>query len=273
VILGSEANPEGDPTRVLAVVLIVVGLLAVVAVGWLVWLMRARIKFAAALQQYDFAKALDLGAKLPRVLARRPICRYGMSLAALGQGDRQRAVAELEKLYGDAPHFKAAALTLSLLYLDEGQLASALELAQRTASELKKDPLPRVLLARTYERLDQLDDAQRAAAEALALDREDAGAWTVTALVAGRRGDYEQADHCIATALEHAPGDPYVLAVQAKLAVAQHGAQKSRELIDAALAAIQASPFNIMKTEAAQLRAYSQSPDQPAGGLAPSTVR
>ncbi len=248
---------------------VVVATLFAIGAIWCIRSFRAQRSVYAALRQHDFPKALELGAKLPRRLARRPSWRYTLGIAALAAGDRTRAVADLEQLLRDVPNFRAGILALAAIYLDEGRLDAAIELAEQATRLLPKDPDAWCSLARAYERTDRLEDAQRAIEQALRADSEDGSAWGVAALLAARREDAESAQRLLEKALEHGPGSPLVLFIQAKLAVAERGVNESRELIEAALTAIEVNPFAVMKTETNELSALTMagrpSADLPSG--------
>lgn len=218
-----------------------------------------------ALQLHEFERVLELGRAKPKIVARNHLLRHNMALAAELTGDRQRAIAELEQLRHDKPWFKLPWLVLGALYLDEGQPERALALAEQTERELRKDPTPPLLAAQALQRLGRLDEAQAALDRTLAIEPLVGEAHALAARIALDRTSVSQAEALIERAHQLAPGDAYVLVVQAWITVARGDAEPARRAVEQAIEAVRANPFALLSREVAALQERLETLE--AGGM------
>ena len=172
-----------------------------------------------------------------------------MALVEALAGDRAVAVASLEELILARPTFLLPRITLSMLYLDQGDSERALAVAQEASRRAANDPWPAVLEARALRRLGQLGEAQTAVDRALRLDPELGSVQAIAGALSLDRGDFAAAESRLRRAIQLSPGDGLVLSIRAELAVATGSQDRAREAVQEALAALRSNPFSIANTE------------------------
>jgi heat shock protein HtpX len=214
---------------------------------------KLRATVAVAFQVHDFQRVLKLAASSPREFARDHILRYNAALAQAISGDRERAVAEFERLWCDHPRFCLGGLTLSLLLLDADRPGRALDVARRVAERLPRDAGARLLEARALKRLERLEEAQHACDRALELEPHDGTCHAIEAAIALEEGEFSRARELIDKALELAPGDSYGLLVRAEVTLLTEPFEDPRPAIDEALSAIRTNPLVFLSADVARL--------------------
>ncbi len=223
---------------------------------------KLRGEMTIAMQVDNWQRVLDIGRSAPAIVARDPWLRYHIAFARAICADRTEAIAEFEELWKDDPGFPISAITLSALLLDSDQPERALAAARGAAERLPSDPATYVLVARTQRRLGQYEGAREASRRALALDPNEGAAHAAAALSLDV-GEFSQAQQSIATALELAPGAPYVLLVRAEIAIRTQ-AGDPRTAFDEAVAVIRSNPMAFYRADVARLEQALAKRGEPA---------
>jgi putative PEP-CTERM system TPR-repeat lipoprotein len=122
---------------------------------------------------------------------------FGQALAMFADGQLDKAIELLEGIDDESAPFHRTAL-LALAYLQKGQTAKALSLAESAAPNKRDQVASANLLATVYLAAGSLDQAFEQATLALELNAENIDALTNLAQIEGRRGDHDAA----VTALE-----------------------------------------------------------------------
>jgi tetratricopeptide (TPR) repeat protein len=208
---------------------------------------------AIALQVHDFRRALELCAAAPKVVRRAHLLRYQQAIAHAVSGNREAAIALLERLWSDKPRFPLSALALGELLLDTDRAERAAEIAKSVAPRLRRDPAPPLLEARGMRRLGRIDEAQAACDRALAIDPDNGSVNAVAAALALDRGETERAQALMERALELAPGDAYLLVVRAEIALQGDADEQARLAVSLAVEAIRANPLVFLQVETKRL--------------------
>jgi tetratricopeptide (TPR) repeat protein len=220
---------------------------------------------AIAMQVHDFRRVLDIGRSSPAAVARDPWLRYHVAFARAVCEDREASIAEFQELWQEEPGFPISAITLAVLLLDADQPERALEVARGAAGRLPHDPATHLLVARSQRRLGRLDEAREACERALALEADDGAVHAVAAALALDEGEFFEAQQSIASALEFAPGAPYVVLVRAEVAIKTQLLGDPRTAVDEALAVIRSNPFAFYDADVQRLeQAFAEWQQQPA---------
>jgi len=228
-------------------------------IGVVVWLQRTqrrrklRHAMAVAFQLHDFRRALELGKQSPRVVARDHVLRYNFALALALCGDRPAAIAMLQGLWQDKPHFPLTAFALAELLLDASEPERALDVAKAVVQRLPRDAGTHALEARIRRHLGQLDEAQAACDRVLALEPEDGTGHGIAAAIALDRGDLAGAQGSIAQALTASPGEAHLLMIHAEIALQTQPLEAARIKVEHALATVRANPLAFLQSDISRL--------------------
>jgi Zn-dependent protease with chaperone function/Tfp pilus assembly protein PilF len=253
-VIAPLAGLEGSPLFVLYPLL-----LAGVSIAGGTWMQRIQLarklrgEMAIAMQVHDFQRVLDIGRSAPAALAADPWLRYNIAFARAICGDRTEAIAEFDELWRDQPGFPISAMTLAALLLDADEPDRALAAARGAAGRLPHDSTAQVLVARSLRRLGRLNEARHACELALALDAGDGAAHAVAAALALDDGDCSHAQKSIETALDLAPGAPYIALVRAEITLKTQTDVDPQAAFDEAIAVIRSNPFAFYRADVGRL--------------------
>lgn len=194
-----------------------------------------------AIRAHDFARGVELYAKLPPRVRRRPIPRFHFALCLARARGVRAGVAALEALARDRPRFRLARIWLARLTLDTNP-DRTVTLARKLARELPKDPNPPALEAGALRRLGRHDAALRAIERAHRLDRHHR-LHGLEVSVRLHAGDCRGARRALQLARTHAPGDAATLLAIADVAVETGTLEAGRAALDDAQRAHKTSPL------------------------------
>jgi tetratricopeptide (TPR) repeat protein len=197
-------------------------------------------KIIIAIQRGDYPKALSLAESNPAVVSRDSKLRYNYALVRIVLGRREEALSDLERLRRDDPGFKMTWLLLIDVYTDEGEYASALELAAQLRRDLPGHPAGPQAESWLLRRVGRLDEAETRARDVLRIDPKSAKAYLALAAVAFDRGDLAGAAERLARAERLTPGSVAAALLAAEIALATNAAGAEA----AVLQAIKASKNN-----------------------------
>jgi tetratricopeptide (TPR) repeat protein len=229
---------------------------------------RGIVPIRRALENHEFATAVQLGHARPKLLARNPQMAYTIAIVDAIHGDHEAGTRDLERLVVDYPRFALPRLGLCMLYLDRGDALRALAIAEAAEQGFSKDPLPSILKARALRRLARVAEAQESVSRALRLDPREAGAHAMQAIISLDLGQHVAAQSSLSHALDLAPGDAFVLvhAAEVRLALGTH--TQADQAIREAIKAVRANPFSVLETEVAWLSDQLRRSESELGMLA-----
>jgi len=218
---------------------------------------KLRGEVAVAFQVHDFRRVLEIGKSATAAVARDPQLRYNIAFARAICGDPAGAIAEFERLWHDQPGLPLTAITLSVLLLDADQPGRALDAARRAAERLPDDAMALLQVARSLHRLGRLEEAQEVCERALALEPGGGKGHAIAAAIALDEGDIFRAQQCIDSALELAPGDPYILLVRAEVVLRSQPFEDPRAAVEEAFSAVRSNPFAFYRADIRRLEQLS----------------
>lgn len=233
-------------------------ILAVVAglVYLMIWLQPHQLKsdLLTAWMGHDFERVLELARKAPRRIARDPGMRQMVAWSRAVIGDAAGATAQLESLIADYPGDIDCYLVLANLQFEEGNMQAVLELAETISSRFPKQGIGAAIASRVFRRLNRLDEAWDKIECAMALNPEMGAICAAAAGVAADRGDIARARELLVKAGELTPGTPQELAEDAHLSVRTEAAPVAIPKLKRAIAAFEANPLLLRKSELKSLR-------------------
>jgi tetratricopeptide (TPR) repeat protein len=204
-----------------------------------------------AMASDDYPKALALAEGNPALVAGSTRLRYNKALVRAVLGQREEALAELERLHRDEPGFKLTGLLLVSLYTDEGDYGRALELATQLSRELPNEPAVTESQAWLLRKLGRLDEAETCAHEVLKMDPWSGEAHLTLAATAFDRGDHAAACEQLVRAERLMPGSTSAALLAGEMAMAtENGAEAA---MHEAVKAVKNNPPSFTDKEAARL--------------------
>ncbi len=243
-----------DPTTIqLSTILAVVGCL--VSLLWNNSLRLLQTQVITALSTLNFPQVITLARNNPRRFAAKTgdaKLRYNLALARAGMGDFHQASADLEALWQERPQFLLAPLLLCNLYLDGDHHERALELATAAGQKAPSDPAFELLRSRALRGLGKTAEAQAACDRAAELVT-DGNILALSALLACDQGDEVSARSLIQRAEEAAPGEGFMLAARAELALRLDSLESAQAAVESVKTVKKANPFLFLNSELAHL--------------------
>lgn len=210
---------------------------------------QLRHRVAVAFQVHDFQQVLKLCRDEPKLVRKDPVLRYNEALAEAICGDRSRAIESLERLWAERPAFALSGLLLGELLLDADRLTDALAVALGVERRLPGDVAATVLVSRALCLLGRNAEAQQASSRALQLDRDFAACWGVESKLALEAGDIGRARELVARGLDLSPGDPFLLIVEAGVAMTELSAADASDRVAHCPSAASANPLAFLAAE------------------------
>jgi Zn-dependent protease with chaperone function/Flp pilus assembly protein TadD len=206
-----------------------------------------------ALQEHRFGDLLAIARMNRKQVVKQPLVRYNVAFVEGIHGDRSLAIAELEEMCRKYRSFALPALTLCLLYFEQGDHERALDVARRARDRWPKDPLPSIDEARVLRQMGRLEEAQAAVDRALRIDPDAGGADALAAGISLDRGDRPAAEQLAERAGELEPGGLLVLVAKAEVALAAGDRELGRKAVERAVKTIKANPFAVCGVDLARL--------------------
>ena len=207
-----------------------------------------------ALGRNDFAGARAL-ARGKRGNEKHPSLRHLAAYAALLDGHRETAIAELRELCRDPVRVPAALLLLAGA-LRRREPEVALELSRRALRKLKGDPVARVAVASSLRVLGRLEEADREAALA---EREPGQIGSIALAIRARiqlgNGDLGRAEKLAEDALRVSAAEPFALIARAHVWAATRPSEEAARAAEEAIQAARNNPFELLDEEVDELEA------------------
>jgi tetratricopeptide (TPR) repeat protein len=180
------------------------------------WLGRDNVRVAVgqAIAARRYEQAAEVGAKFAAAVARDPIVRLDLAVAAALAGDRAGAIARLELLEREVP--MATLWVASLLLASDPE--RSLEAARRVQGRVPGDPAPAYAVARALRKLGRGDEARREVEAGLARNPRSYGLRALAGQLALDRGETDTAERVVRELEAEAPR-PWAPLLRAALAL------------------------------------------------------